>query len=137
MKIQLPSNHDAAGYIALVTVLVVMTVTTLIATSLLVFGTSWLATSSTIEDAARARNAADSCTEVALAKIAADGNFTGSDAQSLSAVPQVSCTYIVTGAAPTKTISASGISSTATKKVTTTTSQLTPSVVISSSQIVP
>lgn len=125
------------GYITLITVLVILVVCTVIATSLLVFGTDWLQTSQATEEATRARNAADSCTETALALISADNAFTGTNSLTISVSPSVNCIYTVSGSAPTKTIVVSGASNTATKKLTTITSQVAPNIIISSSQVVP
>jgi len=131
-------NKDSDGYVALITMLVILAVSSVIASALLVLGTDWLRTSQTVEEGTRARNAADSCTEAALALIAASSSFTGSGSITLSAyAPAVSCSYTVSGTAPTKTIVVSGVSNAATKKLTTITSQVTPSIIISSSQVVP
>ncbi len=121
----------------LITVLVIMVVCSVIATSLLMFGTDWLRTAQATEEAARARNAADSCTETALALISANNAFTGTNNLTLSVAPAVSCNYTVTGAAPSKTIVVSGVSNSATRKLTTITSQVSPTIIISSSQLVP
>lgn len=130
-------RKNSNGYIALITMLVILAVTSVISTSLLVLGTDWLRTSQASEEGTSARNAADACTETALALIVANNAFTGSGSLTISVAPAVSCSYSVSGAAPIKTIVVSGAANTATKKLTTTTSQVAPNIIISSSQVVP
>ncbi len=124
-----------AGYITLLSVLVIGSVATTIALSLLVLGVDTSRTGLTIFQSAQARGLVNACAAEALEQIRLSASYTGSGNLSLGSG---TCSYTVTnGQHGTKTIVASGAVGTIVRKLSLTVERATPPIILSTWQEVP
>ena len=120
------------GYVTLLSVLIVGAVGTAVTVSLLFLGLTASRTSFVVEQAAQARMLADACAEEALQQIRSSTAYTGTAGLSLG---QGSCTYtVVSTGGENRTITASGIVGTVTRRTEVLVSAINPSITISSWQ---
>lgn len=121
-----------AGFITLLTVLIVSAVGVAIGTSLLLVGIASGRSSLSAQQSKQAAALADACAEEALQQLAFSSGYTGPTSLSFGAG---SCTATITvGSGDVRTIDATGTVVTVVRKVKVVTSQLTPRIVVSSWQ---
>ena len=115
------------GYITLIAVIIVGAIGVVIATSLLLLGTSYTKTSFAIEQSGEAKLLANACCEEALEQIRLSTGYTGTN--TLNFGTGKSCTYIVTAqTGENRTItSASNVNNTI-RKVKITLDKITPKI---------
>jgi len=121
-----------AGYVTLMTVLIMVAAGVAIATSLLLLGVGNIQTSQAVVRANEAAALADGCAEDALQRLRIDSTTTGSVTLP---VGTHSCSYTITdNGGENRTIDASGTVAQVIKRVVVIIDQLTPTVNVSSWQ---
>lgn len=126
------NNSRIRGYVAMITLIAVGAVSLAATMVILITGITASLTSEAVRESAEARGFADACGETALEAIRQDPDYTGTGG--LTFGDTGSCSYTVTGASPTKTVTASGTSNNATRKINITTLQVFPTIQIGSWQ---
>lgn len=111
------------GYVTLISLLVIGAVGLAVATSLILTGVGSSRTSFSLEQSNQAKALANACVEEALQRIWILDTFTGTGNLTLG---QGSCSYSVTSATIPKTITASGVVGTLTRRVAVTIDALYP-----------
>lgn len=120
------------GFIALISVLVVSTIGTAIAVSLLLLGIGSSRTSFALMQSYQAKALADACAEEALEKIRDSTPFTGTGSLTLG---QGACSYTVTSSGgQSRTATSSGTVGTIIRKVKITIDKITPLINVTSWQ---
>jgi hypothetical protein len=133
LKLQSTNFKLNRGYIALTMVMIIGAVSIAITSTLLLLGIAYSKTATSVVSGQEARGFAEACVEDALRAINQDTTYTTSSNVVIN-FTDGSCNYSVTGAPPTKTITATGTSGNATKRLTVTTSQTTPTITVNSWQ---
>ncbi len=125
-------RNKQKGYIALVTVLVIGAVGVAVAVSVILFGLGSSRTSFAVEQSNQTKALANACAEEALQQIRDSTPFTGSGNLSLG---QGTCIYTVTNnGGQNRTITASGVIGTITRKVKVIISNISPTIQVMSWQ---
>ena len=115
------------GYVALVTVIVLGSVATLVASTLLLLGLGHTRTALTESQSIQARASADACVEESLRQLRLSSSFTGTGNLILSGS---SCSYnVVNTGGSTRQIITSGISGNSTRRNTVDVLSLSPNIV--------
>lgn len=108
-------SSSKAGYITLISTLIVGAIGAATAVSLLLLGLGSSRTSFAIEQSAKARGLVSACAEEALRQIKASSNFAGSGSLSLGSG---TCSYTVQkGSGQNRIITASGVAGTIMRKI--------------------
>lgn len=124
--------NSNGGYITLVSVLVVGAVGVAIAISLILLGVGSSRTSFAVEQSNQSKALANACAEEALQQIKDSSSFTGSGNLALG---QGTCSYTVTSQGQqNRTVTASGIVGTITRKAKIIINKIIPTIVITSWQ---
>ena len=125
-------NKSSAGFVTLLSVLVVAAVGVAIATSLLLLGVGSFRTSFAYTQSNQAKGLASACAEEALQQIRDATSFTGSGNLSLG---QGTCSYTVTSqGGQNRTITASGTVGTIIRKTKVIINKITPLITVISWQ---
>lgn len=120
------------GYVTLISVLIALSLGSAIAFSVVLLGVGSSRDSITLDRSYKAKALADACAEEGLQQIRSSTPFTGTGNLSFG---QGTCSYTVTNTGgTTRSISAAGVVSNVTRRVTVTISAITPKLVISSWQ---
>jgi hypothetical protein len=128
----MPQQHYGhKGFITLISVLLVSVVGLTIAMSLILLGLGFSKTSLASVQSNQSKALVNACVEEALEQIQINANYTGTNNLSLGSG---TCTYTVSGIAPNKSVTASGIVGTIIRKVRVSTSAVVPKILISSWQ---
>ncbi len=123
--------YDNKGYAILLGVLIIGAVGLSVAFSVVLLSTDAHRTSFNLIQSNQAKALTNACAEKALDVIRDNDAYAGTGGLTLG---QGSCLYTVTGTSPNKTIQATGIVDTTTRKVKITTDQINPQINISSWQ---
>ncbi len=124
------SSH--AGYVTLLTVLVVSAVGVAVASSLLLLGIGNARSSLALQQSKSAAALADACAEEALQQLRFSTSYSGTATLTLGAG---TCSYtVIVGSGEAREVEATGTVGTVVRKVDVFVSQLTPKTVISSWQ---
>ena len=124
-------NNDA-GYVTLISVLVVGAVGVAIALSLILLGAGSSRTSFALQQSVQAKGLANACAEEALEQIRESTLFTGSGNLTIG---QGTCSYTVTDTGGTnRTVTASGTVGTIIRKVSISITAINPLIVVTSWQ---
>lgn len=125
-------NNDRAGFVVLISVLVVGAVGAAITLSLILLGLGSSRASFAVEQSSQAKSIVNACTEEALQQIREFTPFIGSGGLTLG---QAACSYTVTSqGGDARTIDASGTVGTVVRKVKVIISAINPSIIITSWQ---
>lgn len=133
-------KHQQDGYIILITVLILGLVASIAAGFLLLSGQNAAFSARSAVAGTNAKAAATACSELALAAIASNPSLTtpANGSQDISSSTGQTCTYQITGTAPTYTINAVGTVTQGgrnyLRRLTITTSQVSPSITVASWQ---
>jgi hypothetical protein len=120
------------GFVTLLSVLILAAVSTAVSVSLLVLGLASSRTSFSLQQLHEAKSLADTCAETALQKVRDTTSFSGTGGVNLGTG---SCSYTVTAqSGEQRTITASGVVGSLTRKVKITITQINPSITISAWQ---
>ena len=124
--------NNNAGYVTLISVLVVGAVGVVIALSLILLGSGASRTSFALQQSAQAKGLANACAEEALEQIRESTAFTGSGNLTLG---QGTCSYTVTNTGGTnRTVTTSGTVGTIVRKLTIIITAINPLIIVSSWQ---
>ena len=107
------SGDSQKGYVVLMAVILITTISLLIAVSLLTFGSVSSKSSTTLEQSAQSRGLADACMETALRQLRVNFNFSGTGNLTLTSG---TCQYNVIRQGSNRIVQASGTVGTLTRK---------------------
>jgi len=133
-------SNQQGGYVVLITVMILGAIVTVIVGFLLLTGQNASIASNSVVANVNAKAAASGCAELALAAIVANTTSPtpASANQTLNAATGQTCTYAITGTAPSYTINTTGTVTQGPKtfvhRLTVTTSHVTPQVTVNSWQ---
>lgn len=117
------------GYIALVTVLIIGSIGSAIAISLILLGVGFSRTSFAIEQSNQAKALANTCAENALQQIRSNSSFSGTNTLTLNGG---SCSYTVTVlSGENRTVIASGTYGTVIRKISISVTAINPKIIAS------
>lgn len=131
MKRAIEIIKNENGYSILISVIVLAGICTSLAVSLLLSSTSQAGAAIAFRKSTLARGYANSCMESALEQIRQNSSYTGTINLSFTSG---SCSAMVSGTAPTKSITSTGISDTVTRRVQGSTTQVSPSITLNNWQ---